>query len=85
MQTHASLANSIKSGEGNLTNLFRGHGLLAGFAELLNGLVVVTQILLATNENNGKALAEVKNFGNPLQKKRWVSGCLIDCVFDRVA
>lgn len=48
------------------TYLLRGDGLLAGLAELLNGLVVVSQILLATNQDDGKALAEVKNLRDPL-------------------
>jgi len=34
--------------------------------ELLNGLRVVAQILLATNQDDGETLAEVKNLGNPL-------------------
>jgi hypothetical protein len=33
----------------NLLTLFRGDGLLAGLAELLNDLLVVSQILLATD------------------------------------
>lgn len=40
--------------------------LLAGLAELLNGLVVVSQILLATNQDDGEALTEVKNLRDPL-------------------
>lgn len=36
--------------------------------ELLNGLGVVAQILLATNKNDGKTLAEVQNLGNPLKQ-----------------
>lgn len=46
--------------------LLGGHGLLARLAELLDDLVVVSQILLAANENDGKALAEVQNLGDPL-------------------
>lgn len=49
------------------THLLRGDRLLAGLAELLNSLVVVAQVLLATNENDRKTLAEVKDLGNPLQ------------------
>lgn len=48
------------------THLLRGDGLLAGLAELLDGLVVVAQILLAANEDDGEALAKVKNLGDPL-------------------
>ena len=40
--------------------------LLAGLAQLLNRLLVVSQILLAADENDRKTLAEVKNLGNPL-------------------
>jgi hypothetical protein len=36
--------------------------------QLLDGLGVVTQILLAANQDNGEALAEVENLGNPLKK-----------------
>lgn len=34
--------------------------------QLLDGLRVVTEILLAANKDDGKALAEVKNLGDPL-------------------
>lgn len=37
--------------------------------QLLNGLGVVAQILLATNQDNGKALAEMENLGNPLEDR----------------
>ena len=47
--------------------LFRGNGLLRCLVQLLNGLLVVSQILLASDENNRKSLAEVKHFGNPLK------------------
>jgi hypothetical protein len=46
--------------------LLGSNGLLAGLVELLNGLLVVTQILLATDENDRKTAAEMKNFGDPL-------------------
>jgi len=55
--------------EGN-AHLLGRNGLLAGLAKLLDGLLVVTQILLAADEDDGKALAEVKDFGNPLQTRR---------------
>jgi hypothetical protein len=35
------------------TDLFRGNGLLGGLVELLDGLLVVTQILLAADEDDG--------------------------------
>jgi hypothetical protein len=37
--------------------------------ELLNGLLVEAQILLAANKDDGQALAEVKNLGNPLRHR----------------
>lgn len=49
-----------------LTYLLRGNGLLACLAKLLNRLVVVTQILLTTDENDGQALAEVQDLRDPL-------------------
>lgn len=47
--------------------LLGSNGLLAGLVKLFNGLLVVTQILLATNEDDGEAAAEVNDFGNPLE------------------
>jgi hypothetical protein len=38
--------------------------------QLLNGLGVVAQILLTANQDNGEALAEVENLGNPLKRPR---------------
>jgi hypothetical protein len=35
--------------------------------ELLNGLLVEAQILLAANQDDGQTRAEVKNLGDPLQ------------------
>ena len=49
------------------TYLFGGNGLLAGLAKLFNSLGVIAQILLASDEDDGKALAEVHDLGNPLQ------------------
>ena len=43
--------------------------------ELFNRLLVEAQILLAANEDDGQALAEVKHFGDPL---RPVSGGSIE-------
>jgi hypothetical protein len=34
--------------------------------ELLNGLLVVTQILLAADEDDGETAAEMEDFGDPL-------------------
>jgi hypothetical protein len=53
---------------GTSTRLLWGNGLLRGLVELLDRLLVVTQILLAANKDDGQALAEVQDFGNPLQK-----------------
>jgi len=50
----------------DLLTLLGGDGLLAGLAELLNGLLVVSQILLAADEDDGQALAEVQNLRDPL-------------------
>lgn len=50
------------------TYLLGADGLLACLAELLNGLVVVTQILLAADQDDGKSLAEMEDLRNPLQK-----------------
>jgi hypothetical protein len=46
--------------------LFRGNGLLRCLVQLLNGLLVVSQILLAADEDDGQARAEVQDLGNPL-------------------
>ena len=46
--------------------LLRGDGLLRCLVQLLNGLLVVSQILLAANEDDGQAGAEVQDLGNPL-------------------
>ena len=46
--------------------LFRGNGLLRCLVQLLNSLLVVSQILLAADEDDGQALAEVQDLGNPL-------------------
>ena len=51
---------------GRSSYLLGSNGLLAGLVELFNGLLIVTQILLATNEDDGETAAEMKNFGDPL-------------------
>lgn len=45
---------------------FGSNRLLVGLLQLGIGLLVVTKILLAANQNDRQALAEVKNLGNPL-------------------
>lgn len=59
--------------------LFRRDGLLAGLAELLNDLLVVSQILLTANQDEREAGAEVKNLGDPLEMGARVSKS--PCVF----
>jgi hypothetical protein len=49
------------------TDLLGSDWLLRGLVKLLNGLLVVTEILLAANEDDGEALAEVQDFGDPLK------------------
>lgn len=46
--------------------LLRSDRLLRGLVQLLDGLLVVAQILLAADEDNGEALAEMKDLGDPL-------------------
>lgn len=49
-----------------VTYLFRSNRFLAGLVELLNSLLIVTQILLTADENDGETAAEMQDFGNPL-------------------
>ena len=51
---------------GNSHTLLSRDGALAGLAQLLDNLGIVTKILLASNEDDRKVLAEVKHLGNPL-------------------
>jgi hypothetical protein len=51
---------------GDVLALLLADGGLRGLGELLNHLSVVAEIDLASNENDGETLAEVKDFGNPL-------------------
>jgi predicted NBD/HSP70 family sugar kinase len=50
------------------TDLLWSHRLLRSLVELLNRLLVVAQILLAANKDDGQALAEVEDFGDPLDR-----------------
>jgi hypothetical protein len=50
-----------------LTYLLGGNRLLGSFVKLLNGSLIKSEILLATDENDGQALAEMENLGDPLQ------------------
>jgi len=42
------------------------NGLLAGLVKLFNCLLVITQILLTADKNDGKTLAEMEDFRDPL-------------------
>lgn len=55
--------------------LFRSDWLLAGLMELLDGLLVVTEILLTSYEDDGETLTEVEHFGDPLCRAP-ISKCL---------
>lgn len=46
--------------------LLRGNWLLACLVELFDSLLVVTEILLAANEDDGETTAEMQYFGDPL-------------------
>lgn len=50
----------------NVLTLLRRDGLLARLAQLLDGLGVVAEILLAANQDDGQTLAEMQNLGDPL-------------------
>jgi hypothetical protein len=65
-----------------VTNLLGGNRLLGSLVQLLNRLLVESQILLAANEDDGQTLAEVQNLGDPLfamsAKQRYVRGwCVV--------
>jgi hypothetical protein len=46
--------------------LLGSNGLLAGLMKLFNRFLVITEILLATDEDDREATAEMKDFGDPL-------------------
>jgi hypothetical protein len=46
--------------------LLGSNGFLAGLVELFNCFLVVTEILLATDEDDGETAAEMKDFRDPL-------------------
>jgi hypothetical protein len=50
------------------TNLLRGHRTLVGLPELLDCLRVTSQVLLATNQDDGQAGAKVHDLGDPLHE-----------------
>lgn len=59
------------------TYLILGDGGLRSLVKLFDGLSVVSKILLATDENDGKALAKVQNLGDPLQTDPWLAHDLV--------
>ena len=52
------------------THLLLGNGSLRGLVKLLDGLLVVSEILLTSNEDDGKTLAEMQDLGDPLSKNK---------------
>ena len=46
--------------------LLRCNGLLARLVEFFNRLLIITQILLTADENDGETTAEMQDFGDPL-------------------
>lgn len=49
-----------------MTHLLRRDRLLGGLSQLLLCLGVVSKVVLAADEDDGKTLAEVKDLGDPL-------------------
>lgn len=74
-----SQGDSVRSLIRGRNYLFWSNWLLARLVKLFNGLLIVTEILLATNKDDGKTLAEVKNLRNPLNlrysQRMWPSFC----------
>ena len=56
-----------------LTDLLGGYRLLGRLVQLLDSLLIETQILLAADKDDGQALAEVQHFRDPLHDTRPVS------------
>lgn len=50
------------------TYLLLGDGGLRSLVKLLDGLLVVSKILLTSDKDDGKALAEVQNLRDPLSR-----------------
>lgn len=55
------------------TYLLLGDGGLRSLVKLLDGLLVVSKILLASNKDDGKALAEMEDLRDPLSNTNHVS------------
>jgi hypothetical protein len=51
------------------THLLLGNGSLRSLVKFLDGLLVVSEILLTSNEDDGKTLAEMQDLGDPLEKQ----------------
>jgi hypothetical protein len=51
----------------NATHLLHRHWLLRCLGQFLNGFRVVSEIILATDEDDRKTLAEMEDFRNPLR------------------
>ena len=51
---------------GHVTYLLRSHRLLGSLVQFLDGLLVVAQILLAADQDDGEAVAEVEDLRDPL-------------------
>ena len=47
--------------------MFGSDGLLRCLVELLDGLLVVSEILLTADEDDWEIVAEMKDFGDPLE------------------
>jgi hypothetical protein len=62
----AEHVSGARRGEVVDTDLLWSHWLLGSLVQLLNRLLVEAQILLAADKDNGQALAEVQDFGDPL-------------------
>lgn len=56
-----------KHGKIKESYLLRSNGLLAGLVKLFDSLLIIAKIFLATDKNNGKSLAEMENFRDPLE------------------
>ena len=66
--------------DGDKAYLFRSDWLLASLVKLLDGLLVVSQILLTSNKNGWETAAEMQHFRNPLDKHVSASSFIIDVV-----
>lgn len=56
--------------DGTKTHVLGGNGLLVGGPQSLDGVGVVSQIVLAADQDDGKARAEVHDLRDPLSKRQ---------------